>query len=349
MRLASLMPIGLLIYLSYITILHAEEYPISILQVSVKPLSELLLPSQHNATADVISLNQPTLRAQISASVIKIHVDIGDKVKEGEILLTLDCREYDYALQQAQAVYTAKNTQISLLKKNYQRDKKLIQQSSISQTRFDQSETNYLAARAEINSLQAQQSLAKLQVERCQIKAPFTGEITQRQVQIGQLVSHQTALFNLLQTDNLYISAQLTDADIIDIKQAKNIIFKHRPQGQAHTLQLARIVSFSDRKTRNQQVHFTIKDQHQALITGMAGRILWQSMQKKLPARYISKHKNQLGIFVLKVKGEQSKAVFIVLPEAEEGRDIPINLPLDTLVVDKGRLQLYDQQIVDVQ
>ena len=337
----------LLTYFMGLLTLAAAEPDISIAKVSVKTFSELLITDERSVAATVISLNQPILRAQITANVRRIHAEIGDQVKQGNVLLSLDCREYHYTLQQAKARYQARKLQIKLLKKNYQRDQGLLQQSTISPTRFDQSETDYLSAQVDIKTLEAQQSLAQLQVERCQIKAPFSGEIVQRQVQKGQLVTHQTALFTLLQVNDLHISAQLTATEIVDIQQTKQIIF--RQHHKDHFLKLDHIVSLANEKTRTQKLRFSLMDQYTTLITGSAGRVMWQSPDQKLPAAYVSKRKNQLGVFILKEKKTAPKAVFIPLPQAQEGRAVKVDFPLNYLIIDAGRLQLRDQQGVKIQ
>jgi RND family efflux transporter MFP subunit len=324
----------------------------NILPVSVKYLKDIVLSSKYSTPATVVSLNHPTLSAEITARVKKIHVDIGDRVQYGEVLLSLDCRDYHYRLQQAKVNIKVKQIQIDLLKKDYQRDEHLAKQANISQSRFDSTVSAYQAAQAELESLQAQQSLAQLQVTRCQITAPFAGEITQRQVQIGQFVTNNTPLFNLLQFDNLQISAKLTQNVSNEIKVANGIYFINR-NGVNTKVRLSKKIAFFDEKTHTQIHRFTpIANgvaEHQALIAGTTGRLHWMTTQKKLPAKYLSNYKNQLGIFVLESYGKFYQAKFIFLKEAQEGRDSIINLPLDTAIIDQGRLSLQPQQVVRLQ
>jgi RND family efflux transporter MFP subunit len=318
--------------------------------ISVKYLKDIVLSSQYSTPSTVVSLNHPTLSAEITARVKKIHVDIGDRVQYGAVLLSLDCRDYRYRLQQAKADSKAKQVQIDLLKKNYQRDKRLAGKSNISQSRFDSAISAYQAAQAELESLQARQSLAQLQVARCQITAPFTGEITQRQVQIGQFVTNSTPLFNLLQSDNLQISAKLTQNASNEIKAATSRIHFTNSRGINTKVKLSKRIAFFDEKTHTQIFRFTpIADDmkpHQALVAGATGRLHWITEQKKIPAEYLSNYKNQLGVFVLEPYGKFYQAKFIFLKEAQEGRDSIINLPLDMLIIDQGRLNLQHQQIV---
>ncbi len=321
--------------------------------ISVKYLKDIVLSSQYSTPATVVSLNHPTLSAEITARVKKIHVDIGDQVQYGDILISLDCRDYRYRLQQAKADSKAKQVHIDLLKKNYQRDKRLAGRSNISQSRFDGAISAYQVAQAELESLQARQSLAQLQVARCQITAPFTGEITQRQVQIGQFVTNSTPLFNLLQSDNLQISAKLTQNASNEIKAVTSKIHFTNSSGVNTNVKLSKKIAFFDEKTHTQIFRFTpIADgmkPHHALIAGATGRLHWITTQKKLPAKYLSNYKSQLGVFVLASYGKFYRAKFIFLKLAQEGRDSIIKLPLDTRIIDQGRLNLQHQQVVKLQ
>lgn len=332
-------------FVGILNVFAMEDSTRSSLKITIKPLSELLISAEQSVAATVISLNKPILRAQINAKVNNIHTEIGDYVKQNAVLLTLDCREYDYALQQAKARHQARELQIALLKKNYQRDKRLLQQSTISQTRFDQSENDYLSANVDINALAAQRDLARLQVERCHIKAPFAGKIIQRQVQKGQLVSSQTALFTLIQTDNLQISADVSNAEISSLQQTKQIQFRQNKVN--NRVKINTIVALADEKNRTQEVRLTLLDPSHHLVTGSAGRIVWQNPFNLLKAAYVSQRNNQLGVFIIKDKANP-QAIFIPLSHAQEGRNVKVDLPLNSLIIDAGRLQAQDQQRVEL-
>ena len=282
------------------------------------------------------------LSSQLAAKVEKIHVDIGDNVKKGEVLIELDCRDYQYARQQARATYLARKAQAAFSEKKYQRNKQLVRQSTIPQNTLDQSESEFLSVQADINALKAQLSVAALNVERCKIKAPLSGQITQRQVQKGQLVSANTPLLELLQTTNLQVSAELSSKQSRQIKQVKNFYFN--ANGKKSSLKLYKIVSLVKENTRLQTVRFHLpKDS--SWVAGTAGRIIWEDKQPQLPASYLSRRNGKLGVLIV----EKDTVKFIELKGAEEGQAADIDLPLDTQIVDNGRLIVSDKQIVKIQ
>ena len=343
---------GLLQSLLMVTLLFCFFVPLGVLQaeeeikiVTVKKLSDLIVKGEHSVPAKVISLNQPMLSAQISAKVKKINVDVGDNVKKGVVLLELDCRDYQNALQQAKAGYLARKAQAAFAEKTYKRNKKLVQQSTLPQSALDQAESEYLSVQADLSALNIKQKSAELNVERCQIKAPFTGQITQRKVQKGQLVSPNTPLFELLQTTNLQLSAELTHQQSKQVKQSENIIF--RANGKETMARLHKIVSLVKEATRTQLARFTLPKESD-LVVGTAGRLVWKNKQAQLKASYISQRGGKKGVLIVQNNQSKQTVKFIPLDNVQEGQAADIDLPLDTLIIDNGRLTVQNNQVVTV-
>jgi len=330
-------------FLLPISVVQADDEAKKIKLITVKTLAELIVQEEHSVPANVISLNQPLLSSQISAKVKKINVDVGDNVKKGKVLIELDFRDYQNALQQAKASYLARKSQASFAEKTYNRNKKLVQQATLPQSALDQAESEYLSVRADLNALSVQQDSAELNVDRCLIKAPFTGQITKRQVQQGQLVSPNTALFELLQTSNLQISAELSGKQAQQIKRADKLFF--RANGEDTAVRLHQIVSLIKETTRTQSARFYLPEKNN-LVVGTAGRIIWKNNQPQLPARYVSQRKGKKGVLV--VQEDKKTIKFISLENVQEGQAADINLPVDTLIVDSGRLTVQDKQVVKI-
>lgn len=323
-------------------------------KITVKPLKSLLLKSKHSAPAHIVSLNQSPLSAQLSAEVKKIKVDIGDNVKKGSVLVELDCRDYHYVVQQTKATYLARKAQATFAKQTFLRNQRLSQQSTIPRASLEQAESDHLSIQEDLKALQAQFNTAKLNVERCVIRAPFAGQITQRYIQQGQLVIPNTPVFELLQTAELYVDAELSHHKVNSIKQAKQILF--RVNNQATPLKLEKIVSLIKQNTQTQAARFSLiknkKQQNPHLITGVSGRIVWQHNQAQLPANYLSRRNGQYGVLIAQRKTEsknQAVVNFITLPHAQEGQATDIDLPSDSLIIDTGRLYVNDKQTVVIQ
>ncbi len=314
-----------------------------VIVVTVKPLSELVVNQHSSVPASVIGINQPILSSQISALVNKINVDTGDYVKKGSVLVELDCRDYQHALQQSRASLLSRKAQAAFADKTYKRNKRLIKQSTIPQNSLDQSEADHLAIQADLSALQSQLKRAELTVERCRITAPFSGQIIKRMVQKGQLVSPATPLLELLETSNLQVSAELSHEQVKGVKRAAQVMFK--ANGVETKLTLHKVVDLIKENTRTQEVRFKLAEKN-ALVVGTAGRVIWKDTQAKLPANYVSLRDGKLGVLIL--QADKKTVQFVALTGTQEGQAADIDLPLDTLIIDNGRINVKDKQVVDV-
>lgn len=337
-----LYPFLISVFIMFLSTAHAKDVEKKAAHITVKMLSELVSNEEQSVPASVLSLNKPMLSAQISAKVEKINVDIGDNVKKGDVLVVLNCLDYQYAQQQAKANYLARKAQAAFTEKTYKRNKRLVQQATLPRNSLDQSESEYLSIKSDIEGLKVQVSTTELNVRRCKITAPFSGQITQRQVQKGQLVSANTLLLELLQTKNLQVSAELSSKQSQQLKQAEKIYFK--ADGKKSTVKLHKVVSLIKENTRTQTVRFHLPEKS-TWIAGTAGRIAWKNKQVQLPANYLSKRNGKLGVLIM----NKNTVEFITLKGAEEGQATNINLPLNTQIIDSGRLTVRDKQVVKVQ
>lgn len=313
-----------------------------ITSVTTKPLSELSLDIQVSVPATIKGLNKSIISSQISGLADNVHVDIGDYVKTGQLLLSLDCREYQYNLQQIEAGIKAARITHDLSQKNFNRNKRLKEKSNISDQLFDQSKAEFLNSQAELNRQQSQLSLAQLTIERCQIKAPFAGQITQRFVQPGQLLSPNAAVVELLQTDHLEIEALLSQSDLVSFNQTKQVYFNHEDQSYPATLRT--VIAILDENNRTQQVRLRLADDIK-LPVNLSGRLTWKKTGFHLPANLLSLRNQQLGVLYL---GQENTVGFHVLKHAIEGKTSAIDLPADTRIIIDNRKGLVVGQGINI-
>ena len=325
------------------------------LQVTVRPLSELLIKDQNSAPASIISLNHPTISAEITGRITTIKTETGANVKKGQVLASIDCRSYQLAERQAQAAVKVAKTQFNLVKKQFARNRTLLRQGTIAREMFDQAEANQQTTLADIELRNISNEIAQLEVSRCLIRAPFAGQITQRIVQEGQLVAPGTLLFKLLQTGKIEITAELSPDEIQHIKDSPLLEFV---TGTLRSKAVLRsIINTIDETTRTQEVRLAIANKTR-IGAGLSGRLEWASKQSKIPAEYIMRRNNSLGVMIAlstkNTKGKrgsenknQGKAKFHPLPNAREGQPSYIDLPSKSLIVDQNRYRLKNKQTIN--
>ncbi|KAG1658161.1 Type 4 fimbrial assembly protein PilC [Nymphon striatum] len=151
-----------------------------LLKVSITPLSSILISTKNSAPANIISLNNATISAEITGRALSIHAEAGSFVRKGEKLATLDCRSYVLAKTQADAALKVAKTQLNLAKKQFTRNQRLIKNGTIPREIFERTEAAQQTSLADIELKKAAIENARLTIKRCSIKAPFSGQITQR-------------------------------------------------------------------------------------------------------------------------------------------------------------------------
>ncbi len=322
------------------------------LKVTTTPLSRILISVKKSAPATVVSLNYAVIGSQISAQIEKILVQAGDEVKQGALLLELDCRQYELAEKQAKAALQATRAQLKLSEKQYQRNHRLRKQNTIADSILEQSELQAEVSRADISIKQAALEQAQLAVEHCKIRAPFSGQVTEKLVSVGQLVAPHSPVLKLLQTQPVEITAELTPTEILDIQQVEDHVFVYKNNKLPVIFRAINKEIKSASKTQRVMLKPEKQVSDSTLIAGLTGRLQWQSKAAFLPADYLLRRQGKLGVMILQKpasKTAQAIARFHELPNAREGQPALIDLPGDTLVIDSNRFRLKPDEQVDWQ
>lgn len=305
-------------------------YPASALaqlSVTTAKLDEVAQYPLRFAPATVVSLNQPAVSARISADVIDVPVRVGDQVDRGDLLVALNCEDYELNRAAAAASLEATRTRLALARTQLARTERLVADQLVSTQELDASRTELEALTANLTASQAQLDISELQISRCEIRAPFDGLVTARTVSVGQLVSPGTPLVQLLDLDSLELSAQIFNSDALLLDQVDELWFDTGTG--SYPVKLQALVNALDPATRNREARLIFEAS--AAMAGASGKLQWNDPRPHLPAQYQVERNGRLGFFVI----ENGKAHFVELKDAQPGRSNPVTLPLDAhLVVD---------------
>lgn len=335
-----------IISLYYVLIASMANADQELLNVSVKPLSSILIQSKQSTPASVVSLNTSVISAEITGRAFKIYAETGDIVEANQKLVVLDCRSYDLAKKQAEASLKVSQAQLNLAQKQLRRNQQLLSQGTIPRELLDNSQASQQTSLADIEFKKAQIETAKLAIDRCTIRAPFTAQISERMVQQGQLLMPSSPLFKLMQSNKLEIKTNLSPVDIVSLKNLPLIEFV--TFDQRYLVTLRSVIQQVDETTRTQEVRLSLVSDT-AIPAGLAGRIEWNSDKQRIPPEYILRNNGALGVMIAENSEEgTAKAKFITLKDAIEGQPAILDLPNNTLVIDKSRYRVTDGQLISV-
>jgi len=311
--------------------------------VRTAELDSLLEQIEYSAPATVISRNSPDIASELMATVLSIPVHVGDRVNKGDKLLELDCRQQESLLASAKAVLSELRHRRQFAQLQLQRAVELNRKKSISQELLEQrkSELGSLDALSQAQQETIQQ--ARLSVEDCVLIAPFNALVTKRHTSVGTQVSQGTPLLHLVQLDDVEISAQLRGTQAVSLLSASSI--HYRFQGHDYGARIKHLLPLIDERLKTQEARLSFTGDTATI--GSGGRLVWRSVHKQLPAQYLVRRSDQLGIML----EENQKTRFWPLNSAIEGQAVLIDfeyLPAQTRVIVEGQQGLEDGDVVQI-
>jgi len=294
--------------------------------VSVSTVDQVAYYPQGSAPATTLSLNDARLSAQIQSVIIEIPVMVADTVDRGDVLVRLDCRNN-------MAVNQSNQARLSLTEYQLQRASRLSKDKHISEEILRTRQSEIVIARSALK-------VSSIDVERCEVVAPFRGVVTQRIADVGEWVNQGEPLMQLVDLDHVEVSAQLPDLLINGLDTIPRFDFV---VGSSHfPLTLRKIAEVVDKaaRTREVRLQFSGRQAH----PGQSGRLVWQQAKRYLPSAFLVSRNNEYGVFIVK----DGRAKFVAVADAQEGRPVRIDLAADVLLIDKGRHSVKDNDVVNI-
>ena len=194
------------------------------------------------ATGTLQAKQLVSVGAQVSGQVKKMYVQLGDQVKQGQLIAQIDSvrQENDLRNQQAaidnlEAQKASRVASLSEAELNFKRQKDMLAQDATSRAEFESARAALQTAQANIKAINAQieqsrlaQSTAQENVSYTRISAPINGTVVAIVTEEGQTVNaNQSAptIVKLAQLDTMTIKAQVSEADVMRINQGQTVYF----------------------------------------------------------------------------------------------------------------------------
>ncbi|MFC3716156.1 efflux RND transporter periplasmic adaptor subunit [Luteimonas soli] len=200
------------------------DAPASTLAVTLAPAQMRPIQRTVVVSGPVAAFEEMQLGVEISgARVTALNVDVGQQVREGEVLLELDHRNLDSELQQAQAALAEAEAGVTLARANLSRGELLAKDKYISASQLDELCAARTQAEARRNTARASRDAAQLRRDFAELRAPADGIISKRLVQPGQVVAAGTELLRLIRDGRLEWRAELPEDDLARVEPGATV------------------------------------------------------------------------------------------------------------------------------
>jgi membrane fusion protein (multidrug efflux system) len=213
-------------------------------------------PSTLSAIGTVAAVNGVTVSADLPGTVERIAFESGMPVRQGDVLALLDTK-------QERAQLAAAESQLELASVNFDRMKGLLDEGVIARAEFDRATAEHKQSDARVGEIRAA-------IERKTIRAPFSGVLGIRQVNLGQYLAAGAALVTLQSLDPIYVNFGVPQQAAREMRTGRTVRVATDGASRAQfTGRVTALDSVVDAATRNVQVQATFANPDATLRPGM--------------------------------------------------------------------------------
>lgn len=310
----------------------AEAVPVAVAQVVSKDV-----PVTLRAIGWVEPYARVTIKARVNGELQRVHFREGQEVKAGDLLITIDPRPYETALQEAQARLARDESLAEKSEKDLRRYETLASGGYISKEQHDQARANADALRATVALDRAMLESARLNLGYCRIHAPISGRMGSLHMDQGSMIkaNDDKGIADIFQIQPLYVDFSVPEQRLPEVK-------KHMARGPlkvqatipddgmpAELGELTVIDSEVNRQTGTIRLRATFRNRDRRLWPGQFVKVFVTLSVREgvtvAPSQAIQ-------------KGQKGEFVFVVKPDLTvETRLVSVGTTMDEeAVIEKG-------------
>jgi len=265
------------------------------------PLSEVI-----HLDGRIEAVQQSTVSAQTSGTVVELPFDVDDSVAAGDLIVRLEDSEQRSRLNQALAGLEEARSGLDNARQQYERVEAIHERGLVSRQEFDQARNNLSASRARVERAEAAVDEARKQLDYTRIVAPYGGILTERHVELGESVNPGQPLLSGLSLEQLRV--------VVDLPQ-KYADLARRERQATVTLADGRVLEtgeltfypYANPETHTFRLRMQLNEPNGSLFPGMLVKVgvpvasreaLW------VPASALVQRSELRAVFVLDSQGQ---------------------------------------------
>lgn len=259
----------------------------------------------------VEAVNQATLSAQTGGRVLELPFDVNDYVPAGAVVVRFTAVEQQSRQRRAQAALAAAQASATEAEANYRRIAEVFEKKLVARAQLDQATAQRDAARAALESARAAVREAGEQVDYTVIRAPYSGILTQRHVELGETVRPGQPLVSGLSLNQLRVNVEIPQSDMLAVREhGKAAVLL--ADGQRLAAERMVVFPFADPATHSFKVRLELPDAETGLQPGMtvkAAFVIGEAERLLLPLSALIRRSEIAGVYVLGEHGPQLRQV----------------------------------------
>src|SRR3954466_12721886 len=309
------------------------------------------MPVDVDAIGMVTPISSVALKSRLETTIVAVHFEDGAKVNEGDLLFTLDSRQIDAQIEQAEGVLVKDQAQLEGAQRDLRRYNDLVGKGATTQVNVDNARTQSDILTGTIKPDQPALENLKVQKTYPMIRAPFSGRISAANVKIGNFVrpADLTPLAVINQMAPVYVSFAVPQRVLVDLREAmgkgvSGVTATIPGHQRSETGKVAMVENTVDQTTGMVTVRGIMNNENETLWPGtlVATRLVIR-IENSVVVPTVAVQRSQSGNFVFVVKEGAAKVQAVKVDRTAQGMSVILEgLAGDESVVVDGQLLLSD-------
>jgi RND family efflux transporter MFP subunit len=309
------------------------------------------VPVDVDANGIVTPISSVALKSRVETTILAVHFADGARVNQGDLLFTLDSRQIDAQIEQAEGVLARDKAQLEGAQRDLRRFNDLVAKGATTQVNVDNARTQSDILTGTIKAAQAALDNLRVQKSFTMIRAPFSGRISAANVKAGNFVrpADTTPLAVINQMAPVYVTFTVPQRVLVDLREsmAKGVssVTATIPGHQrSETGKVAMVENTVDAATGMVTVRGIMANENETLWPGtlVATKLVIRT-EDAIVVPTVAVQRSQSGNFVFVVKDGVAKVQPVTVDRTSQGMSvISEGLAGDESVVVDGQLLLSD-------
>jgi len=286
--------------------------------IETVPVVSADVPRVYRLDGVIEAVRKTTMSAQISSKVEAVLFDVDDYVEKGEVIVRLNDKQPAAKLKQAEAALNEASVRLKEAKDEHERVKGVYEKKAVSKKAMDAAEAAMKAAQAKFEAARAGLEQAQEQFEYTRVRAPYSGIVTERHIEIGETAQPGKKLISGISLEHLRVNVDVPQNMINAVRESESVSIES-PHGENIRVSSKTVFPYADPASHTFRVRLEFNGDGLRLFPGMFVKARFEIGRRQVllvPTRSIVKRSELTAVYVRSAEGR------ISLRAIRRGRDL---------------------------
>ena len=257
------------------------------------------------ASGKIEAVNNVTLSTRTSGYVDNIYVKVGDKVRKGDLLISINNADLKAKRAQVNAGIIETKAAYNIAEKDYNRYKNLFAKNSASQKEMDDITANFEMTKARLEAANEMMNEINAQFKYVDIKAPFSGVVTTKFIETGDLANPGMPLISVESPEKFEVTVMVAESEISQVKKETTVEVLVKSINKTLTGVVSEVSTSANNTGGQYLVKITLNKTDAVILSGMYTNVKFPSNKKTatnkvlIPLDVIVKNGQLRGVYTV--------------------------------------------------